>query len=270
MALKKTFFFRIVALAKVAKKVSRLKKPFLLEVIIYSFLIAPFGNLLTTAALTGREDWYHPRVWVFILQNSPVIDFVWLGSIFAAGILLTLRHRTAWLVAISSLSLTFLINFRNLYQLSSLNSLSAIHLSQILVSLLTTSLVGVLFFYYRYPYLDRRVTLFGFADRVDLKESCHIQLQSSQIQIHCVSLSLTGARFELDQALPLFSNDDTMSIYFDNHKLEVTAVAVQHEVPILRVRFVNLSFAQKLSLKRLMEKASEPSVTADKLHKSAS
>ncbi len=242
-------------------KVSKLKKPFILEVVIYSFLIAPFGNLLSTAALTGRPDWYMPHIWMLILQNSPVIDFVWLGSIFVSGVLLTLRHRTAWLLAIASLSLTFVINFRNLHELSSANALSALHMTQILVSLLTTSLVGVLFFYYRYPYLDRRVTLLGFADRVDLKEACQIQLHSNQIKSQCRSISMTGARFEISETLPLFSNDDTISIHFLNHHLKISGKIVEHKAPNLRVRFIDLNFSQKLSLKRLMEKSqasSEP------------
>ncbi len=235
-------------------KQNEIKKPWGLQLLIYAFLIAPFGNIALTAAVLGITDWYKPHVYIQILANIQTLDYLWLGLIFTSGVLLTARHKTAWLVAISALSATVLINLRNLFELFHSNSASTFAVSQVFLSLVATSAVGVIFFYFRYPYLDRRATLFGFAGRVDVKIPSVIHFSSESLQTKCESVSITGARFKIKDSDTKHPENESLSVQFSAEELEIKAHVVQHSDGVLRVKFVNMTSVQKSKLIRMVKK----------------
>ena len=128
-------------------KKNEIKKPFALQFLIYSFLLAPIGNIAMTAATLGIVDWYTPSVFFEIIKEVQTLDYVWLGLIFFSGVLLMIRHKTAWLVAITGLAFTICINIINLVELVQAGSPSVLASAQIVVSLLTTLAVSIIFFY---------------------------------------------------------------------------------------------------------------------------
>jgi len=235
-------------------KKNEIKKPWGLQLLIYAFLIAPFGNIALTAAVLGIANWYHPRIYLQIISNIQSLDYLWLGLIFISGVLLTARHKTAWIFAITALSATVLINLRNLFELVNSNAASNIAISQVFFSLIATSAVGVIFFYFRYPYLDRRATLFGFAGRVDVKLSSVIHFSSESLQTKCDSISITGARFIIKSSDTKHVENESLSVQFSAEELEMKGVVVQHTEDILRVKFVEMSAEQKSKLIRMVKK----------------
>lgn len=234
-------------------KKNEIKKPWGLQLIIYSFLIAPFGNIAMTAAVLGIADWYKPEVYLHIMANIQVLDYLWLGFIFASGVLLMARHKTAWIVAVTVLSATVLINVRNLVELMNSTSASPFAISQLLISLLATSAVGVIFFYFRYPYLDRRATLFGFASRVDVKIPSVIHFSSESFQTKCDSISITGARFTIKSPDSKHVENESLSVQFSAEELEIKAVVVQHTNDVLSVKFIEMTSDQKSKLIRMVK-----------------
>ncbi len=234
-------------------KKQEIKKPFALQVLIYSFLLAPFGNIAMTAATLGIVDWYRPAIFYEILTNVQTLDYVWLGLIFLSGVLLMVRHKTAWLVAITALVFTVCINIINLIEILQTGSPSLMASAQIMVSLLTTLAVSIIFFYFRYPYLDRRATLLGFAARVNVIIPCRIQARSIEYSTDCISLSVTGARFQADKMSALLLPEDELELSFSDQDLKLKAVVVESTEEFLRIKFSSVALIQKSKLKDLIK-----------------
>ena len=235
-------------------KQNEIKKPWGLQLLIYSFLIAPFGNIAMTAVVLGIVDWYKPRVYLQIASNIQTADLLWLGLIFTSGVLLMARHKTAWIVAIGTLSATLLINLKNLVELINSQSASNLAISQVFLSLVATSAVGAIFFFFRYPYLDRRATLFGFSGRVDVKIPSMVHFSSESLQTKCDSISITGARFTIKDSDSKHVENESLSVRFSAEELEIKAVVVQHANITLRVKFVEMTSDQKSKLIRMIKK----------------
>lgn len=238
-------------------KKQEIKKPFALQALIYSFLLAPFGNIAMTAATLGIIDWYKPAIFSAILTDVQTLDYIWLGLVFLSGVLLMIRHRTAWLVAITSLAFTICINLINLIELFQTGSASLMASMQITVSLFTTLAVSIIFFYFRYPYLDRRATLFGFAARVNVNIPCRIQSAVIEYSTDCISLSVTGARFQADKMSTLLQPEHKLELSFSDQDLKLKAVVIESTEEFLRIKFSSMTLIQKSKLKDLIKSSNE-------------
>ncbi len=234
------------------KKIHR--RPIILQLMIYGFMIAPIGNLMLTSLSLGQADWYHLENLLAITREMKFLESAWLGFIFISGTLLMIRHQTAWTVAILTLSLTLLINFRNLFHLIQFNDLSLQTILPLVFSLGSTLAVGVVFFYFRYPYLDRRSTLFGFAPRVDTNLECVVTAGQNQYSIACHSLSISGARFDLKDLELAMVQKEVISIKFIEGGIELEASVVQNTKEALRIKFSSMDSTNRGLLARMIRK----------------
>lgn len=232
-------------------KTGEIKNPFLLRVLIYSFLVAPFGNIALTAISLGIKDWYEPRVFLNIITHIQEFDLAWLGLIFIVGVLLTTRHRTAWTSSIVVLLLSVLINVRNFVHIINSSQLAKAYLLQTSFSMIVTISVAGLFYYFRYPYLDRRATLLGFAPRFDVRIPSHLSSYYLKADCECQSLSISGARFVLENNPLNLNIGDEVQILLADLPEKFQATVVEHSNLILRLRFIDLSSAQKGQLIQL-------------------
>lgn len=232
-------------------KTHEIKNPLILRVLIYSFLVAPFGNIALTAISLGIKNWYNPQVFFNIITHVEDLDLVWLSLILVAGVLLTTRHRTAWMVSMSVLSLTVLINIRNFVLLMQSNLVVKSALMQTSASMLITLSVGTLFYYFRYPYLDRRTTLLGFATRFDVHIPTQILDGDLTLDCECQSISISGARLAFDDESFNFKVGDVLKIRFANYEDTLATTVVEFSENILRIQFMELDSKQKGQLVQL-------------------
>lgn len=228
-----------------------IRNPLVLRVLIYSFLVAPFGNIALTAISLDIKNWYYPNVFLNIISNVQDLDLAWLGLILVAGVLLTTRHRTAWLTSIFVLGLTILINIRNFISLMQSNYIVKTALMQTSVSLIVTLGAVGLFYYFRYPYLDRRTTLLGFAPRFDVHIPTQILDGDLAVECECQSISISGARLSMEDDSFNFKIGDELVIRFAASAEKLETTVIDYSDNILRLRFKELTSAQKGHLVQL-------------------
>lgn len=114
-----------------------------------------------------------------------------------AGISLMIRHKSSWILGIS-LCVAFVLT--NVYQLAFLDTAGVspwASTMKLLDCLLVAFIVVTVFYFFRYPYLDRRQNWFApTAER--FKVEMPVVLNGGQISLKLVDLSYTGARIALD------------------------------------------------------------------------
>ena len=228
-----------------------IKNPLALRLLIVSFLVAPFGNIALTAISLGIKNWYYPQVFLNIISNVQELDLAWLGLILLAGVLLTTRHRTAWLTSICVLGLTVLINIRNFITLMQSEYEVKGALMQTSVSLIVTLGAVGLFYYFRYPYLDRRTTLLGFAPRFDVHIPTQILDGDLSVDCECQSISISGARLTMENDSFNFKIGDELTVRFANCAESLNTAVIDYSENILRLRFKELTSTQKGQLIQL-------------------
>ncbi|MES2803885.1 MAG: hypothetical protein V4654_15440 [Bdellovibrionota bacterium] len=134
-----------------------LKKPLGVYAMAIMFILAPLGNILISFLGSGLANWYEPPIFTALLKTISVFDWVWLGLLMFTGILLFVQHKLSWTVAIVTLVLVLGINAIRLFQADP-NSIEP-HFLKIfsILAVVTTLGVLVIAFYFRFPYIDRRM-----------------------------------------------------------------------------------------------------------------
>ena len=134
-----------------------LKKPLGVYAMATLFILAPLGNILISFLGSGLTNWYEPAIFSALLKTVSVIDWIWLGLLALTGVLLFVQHKLSWTVAISTLVLVLGINAVRVFQADT-NSIDP-HFLKIfsILAVVTTLGVLVIAFYFRFPYIDRRM-----------------------------------------------------------------------------------------------------------------
>lgn len=134
-----------------------LKKPLGIYAMALLFILAPLGNIMISFLGSGLTNWYEPAIFVALLKTISVFDWVWLGLLIVTGLLLFVQHKLSWTVAIVTLVLVLGINAFRLFQADP-NSIEP-HFLKIfsILAVVTTLGVLVIAFYFRFPYIDRRM-----------------------------------------------------------------------------------------------------------------
>lgn len=134
-----------------------LKKPLGVYAMALMFILAPLGNILISFLGSGLANWYEPPIFMALLKTVSSFDWVWLGLLALTGILLFKQHKLSWTVAIATLVLVLLINAIRLFQVDP-NSIEPHFLKVFsILAVVTTLGVLVIAFYFRFPYIDRRM-----------------------------------------------------------------------------------------------------------------
>lgn len=140
-----------------ASSSSQLKKPLGVYVMAIMFILAPLGNILISFLGSGLKNWYEPAIFTALLKTIAPFDWLWLGLLIFTGILLFKQHKLSWTVAIVTLVLVLGVNAVRLFQADP-NSIEP-HFLKIfsILAVVTTLGVLVIAFYFRFPYIDRRM-----------------------------------------------------------------------------------------------------------------
>lgn len=135
----------------------KLKKPIGVYAMAIMFILAPLGNILISFMGSGLQNWFEPHIFLALLKTVSAFDWLWLGLLAFTGVLLFKQHKLSWTVAIVTLVLVLAINAIRLFQADP-NSIEP-HFLKIfsILAVVTTLGVLVIAFYFRFPYIDRRM-----------------------------------------------------------------------------------------------------------------
>lgn len=197
----------------------------ILNFISICFMTAPIVDLFWN--LSGHS-----------LSEVAMIDWIWLSLLFLSGVLLLIRHKTAWLVAIFSLLLVITLNVSSLLEKPGATSLTPMDEVQILFSIFLSCCVLTILFYARYPYLDRRQGwLRPQAPRFEVRLGVKIIAEKSY-PAWTESLSASGCRICLRQDWLPVDRARFVEITFDSlSHVRIKAQVVEVEGPRLRLKF---------------------------------
>lgn len=189
------------------------------------FMIAPVVDL--SWSLSGHS-----------LTEVLLIDWVWLGLLFFSGVLLLIRHKTAWFVALMSLLVVIAVNVSLLLEKPSTTSLTPSDEIQVLFSLFLSCCVLILLYYARHPYVDRRQGWFrAAAPRFEIRSPVKVIAEKSY-PAWTESLSASGCRVHLRQDWLPVDRARFVDVTFDSLPgIRIKAQVVQVEGSRLRLKF---------------------------------
>jgi hypothetical protein len=163
---------------------------------------------------------------------------------------LLLRHKSAWLIAVTSLIVVLLSNAYRGFTLPELSQNVDLVRAQIAYSVLATLSILVIGFYARYPYLDRRQQwVFPTACRYDVKTAVVIHTGGDLAGL-TESISSAGLFIRLARATDVLNGKTDVQITLtDLPWLEgIHAEVVQFDRDILRLRFRHFGWGARGSL----------------------
>lgn len=128
------------------------------------------------------------------------LDWVWSIACVISGGLLLVRLKIAWILSIIQIVLVAVINLCQFFMAIN-QEISLQYSFEFLFSLVTLSGILLIAYYYRYPYLDRRDTIFyGIADRYQVNFDTIV---NDQLRGKTLSASISGFKIELEQPAEL-------------------------------------------------------------------
>lgn len=167
-----------------------LRKPWFVFLIGACFLLAPLGNLILSLKMIGNSGWYLPSQWYYWSLRLEPSEYLWIFLTMVAGGSLMIRHKLSWLVAISALMVVSVISIIRFFG-GGVYSFGANPWSVVF----PMSSLSILFIvlHFRYPYLDRRESLFGsMALRCDLRVPLEVSLGGVSFSSYSRDFSNTG------------------------------------------------------------------------------
>lgn len=216
---------------------STLKTPTLVYILGICFILAPIGNVFVSLYTAGYWKYLSLSLFGKAVQSIPMIDIVWMILICISGFALFIKHKLTWSLAIFTLAAITILNIYKILFQPHQSELTHIHH---IVNIFATLSVLTIVYYFRFPYLDRRMTWRGFAPRFAVK----IPTQVKQFSGTMDSISNTGAKIVLDLApSDAFNIMDKVEINFANIHLE--AEVVDWSNSSLRVKFLNVNKASR-------------------------
>jgi hypothetical protein len=218
------------------------------------FLIAPFGNLFLSLAFSGVDGWWRPAITGELLTQVSVLDWLELTLIFLSGILLLVRHKTAWLVAVLTMFIAIALSVSSVLDSDPVSALSAASEIQIFFSVFMSCCVLIVLFYARYPYLDRRQGwLRPAADRFDVRTIAHLTA-GAMYQGQSESLSNTGCRLRLNQEWPPQERLRFVDLQFPEFgSVRIKAQVVGVDGAIVRLKFREFTEGDRKAFQQWVE-----------------
>ncbi len=187
---------------------------------------------------------------IFGASGMVIGKFDWgiCGLCLMGGALLVFQRKLFWFFSIVIL---FVVAVLNLYHASILAARMEAFDYQFMLSVTVFLSIGLISYYYRFPYLDGRDTgLFGIAHRFDVKMSS----QLDQLPGTVLSVSVSGVLFESKDSFEDIHVGDEMQLTVAELGLTGVPVEVRGFVgQKLRLKFLWLGFNQFRALKKQLK-----------------
>lgn len=186
-----------------------------------------------------------PALDLIMMQRTGVSVLNWVGwvSVFGAGLTLMIRHKSSWVIGVL-LCIVFVV--------STLMSLikgfgvvdPVISSARVLDCLLVLFIVGTVFSFFRYPYLDRRQN--WFAPTGDRFVVATPVVLNGNINGETVDLSYTGARIFVGESSQDFQKNQVLTVVLSEiNDIQCKAKVIDLKDKVLRVHFDGLSISEK-------------------------
>jgi hypothetical protein len=226
------------------------KAPIGVYILAGLYLLSPIGNILMSIRALGEPKWYEISVALPFLPSITFANWLWLVSIFIAGIFLVLRHKWSWILAILILPISILFNYLNSRAYGSFSSASTI-------GFLSCITAGVVISYFRYPYLDRRENWWTLHQRfnVDFPAQVTVDAETAEPPVQGIAknLSLTGTYIELTPEFSAkFKRTDPVTCHF-SADLNLSAIVKHVSDTGIGIAFTHLSKEEKQAIALLCE-----------------
>jgi len=226
---------------------SDLKQPIGIYILALLFMLAPLGNIIVSFAGSGVANWYNPTEFMELIKTIPVMDWLWLGGIFVAGLALLIRHKSTWMIAVMALLFVLAMNTYRAFTIDDTVMNPEFVRVQILISILVTFSVLIIAFYARYPYLDRRQQwMFPTAHRYDVKTTVIVHTGGDIAGI-TESISTAGIRIRLAKNTPALNGKT--EVEFTLSELPalkvIKADVVEFTGDVLRLQFKSFNWGAR-------------------------
>lgn len=222
----------------------RLKKPIIVMILGFCFILAAPANLARALHEGNIETWYLPAIWFKLFVRLPYSQKAIIALLPVAGIALFFQRKNFWLLAIALLICTVI---QNLY----CYFFDADVIYSLWTPLSINGAVLVIFYFFRYPYLDKRDKIFrGISKRYRIELA--VQIVNFTEGALTENLSDTGGflRFKEGKALPAVG--ETIRICLEGELID--CVVIRHGQGGIGVKFLNSSRRTRRSLRRLFAK----------------
>lgn len=205
------------------------------------FLLAPGGNVAVSLYALGVDQWYSPLAWVQVIPEMTVFSQVWLILVFLSGILILLRHKLAWAIAIFVMAIVLALNIFNITSALS---------PQIYDFGFFLSSVGiiVLLFYFRYPYLDRRDKMLSSNARKAIQIPAQITVGQTTVRGTIRNISASGFFLAVDVNVGAIRKGSEGQVEFLSEKIGFSVVRVESSG--IGGEFHSLTMEQKEKIKK--------------------
>lgn len=226
---------------------SDLKQPIGIYILALLFMLAPLGNILISFAGSGVANWYYPAEFLELIKTIPIMDWLWLGGIFVAGVSLLGRHKSAWVLAVLSLMVVLAMNTYRAFTIDEKVLNPEFVRIQILISILVTFSVLIIAFYARYPYLDRRQQwMFPTAHRYDIKTPVVVHT-GGEIAGLTESISTAGIRIRLSKVSESLPGKTEVEFTFSElpHLKVIKADVVEFSGDMLRLKYKGFGWGSR-------------------------
>lgn len=190
-----------------------------------------------------------PILDLLMMQRTGVAVLNWVGwiSVFGAGMSLMIRHKLAWVVGIV---------LCGVFVISTLFSLirdfgvvePVISTARLLDCGLVIFIVGTIFSFFRYPYLDRRQNWFApTGERFQVAT----QVLLDGVEAQTVDLSYTGARIRLPDGFKDPGKEGVFELQLsDINDIQCKARVIDFGEGVLRVHFVDMASSDQELLRQ--------------------
>nr|BFD63496.1 hypothetical protein BdHM001_21770 [Bdellovibrio sp. HM001] len=190
-----------------------------------------------------------PMLDALMMQRSGVSILNWLSWIFVfgAGVTLMIRHKSSWILGVV-LCAAFVVN-TSYHLIQEFNTVDPIISSaRLLDCLIVVFIVGTVFSFFRYPYLDRRQNWFApTGDRYVVATSV---LLEGRVEAQTVDLSYTGARIAVPEGVS-YQKGQTVSVQLSEiNDIQCAAKVIDLQGGILRLHFADLNSSEKELLRQ--------------------
>lgn len=178
------------------------------------------------------------------------LDIFWSISCFVCGLLLLVRYKIAWIIAMVQIVLVAVFNMGELFANWGEDAVIQYNF-QFLFSISMLCSIFLVASYYKYPYLDRRDTLlFGIADRYKVQMKATV---NEHIFGEVVSASISGVLFKSEGELKMDENNNIILTIPEMNLKSVPMELVSKRDSELRLKFkwpgLGMSFKIKKQLK---------------------
>ena len=188
---------------------------------------------------------FTPVLDLIMMQRTGVAVLNWVGwvSVFGAGLTLMIRPKLSWVLGMILCGIFVISTLVSLFKGFGVVD-PAISTARVLDCLLVLFIVGTVFSFFRYPYLDRRQN--WFAPTGDRFVVVTPVVLNGKVNGETVDLSYTGARISVPEGVESFKKDQVLTLVLSEiNDIQCKAKVIDVKDKVLRIHFDGLSSSEK-------------------------